>query len=121
MTEETRRTRAAVAAEANTKIEALYEEISRIEDQISEIRSGIPVELPDDREWRLSQLNPTQRSLVELTEKMFREAVKREIAHCEQTLVDIGFMEGPQWKIGTNLKIKLPESYSVTTPPKEPR
>lgn len=113
MSEETRRLRATEIAAAATKIAKFQEVIDMCEACIEEIRNGVSAELPEDREWRLAQMSPGERKLAEISELMFQRSMLHAFEQENNLLGDLEFARGPQWKIGTELRIKLP--------PKDPR
>ena len=120
MSEETRRQRLIAQAEADLKIEALQDQILALENAIERLQRDVPRELPEDREWRLEQLSPIQRELVEMTEIMFQRNIEQQAEAFLRQSQDITFAQGSQWKIGTQLRIKLPESYAAIPFKKDP-
>ena len=114
MSEETRRIRAEAQAAADIEISTIQETIAILEETIEKIQRGVPLELPEDHEWRLAQLDPISRHLVELSEKMFREAALHEIEQQCHFLTNMKFVEGTQHKVGTQLRIRLPNDYVVS-------
>ena len=80
MSELTRKARQVVQDDLNERIDALREEIDRLESE----RDSLPL-LDEDRQWQREQMTETQRKLHLL------------------------FTEGQQWSVGTSLHICLPD------------
>jgi chromosome segregation ATPase len=125
MTEETRQLRAAAIAKADTKIEGLRDEITALEGLIEEIQRKVPPELPDDREWRLSQLSEPERKLIReattlrsrIAERLFHESLARISEEQDELIRSLEYVEDPQWKVGTQLRIKFPKDFKVEPNP----
>jgi len=119
MSEETRRARQALIDSIEQETELLRGEISTLEDRIEEMQRRVPRELPEDREWRLAQLDPVQRKLIEIAEKLFHDSVIRQFEEKLNFLEDVTFIDGTQWKVNPKLKINYPNNFTITTPKRE--
>ena len=97
MSELTRKARQVVQDDLNERIDALREEIDRLESE----RDSLPL-LDEDRQWQREQMTETQRKLHDLTLATVR-------FWQNYFLDDLLFTEGQQWSVGTSLRICLPD------------
>lgn len=114
MSEATRAEREAKLAVIDAQIraveaqrDALLERICELEEQ----KSDIP-ELPEDREWRLAQMDPTMRRYVETLENLMKRQADQ---FTELFMSDNPFVSGSQWPVDKELKIKLPNGNTITS------
>ena len=121
MSEETRRIRAEAIAAANIEIEKLRGEIVVLEDCIVQINYRIPPELPEDHAWRLAQLDPIQRGLIEITEMMFQRNLEHELAEHNSFIDNLEFCKGTEWKVNTKLQVNYPNNFTIGPLKEEPQ
>jgi uncharacterized coiled-coil DUF342 family protein len=77
MSEQTRQARKAKLDEIYTKVDALRERITEIENEIDALYASASPELPEDREWRITQMSPSERMLHDLTEMMLHRSTQK--------------------------------------------
>jgi hypothetical protein len=105
MSEATRAARTEALARRAAMIEAIEAKIDRLQAQIDEL--PWPTELDEDREWRIEQMTPYERLLHDIMHKGLSPFSRNYLAEQLAKNYDLG----PQAKIGTSLRIRLPNDY----------